>query len=112
MTLILVAGSLLLGGLTFFCWAITANAWLDGSPATTRPVLIDEAVQVTHKALFREYKLKYHFVDDPATKHEFLSTPAHIDTFDGPLAVAEIHAGRFGWPWVKDIRPMPHRQGP
>lgn len=112
MTTILIAGSLLMGGLTFFCWAITANALLDGSPASTRPLLIDEAIQVTHKALFREYKLKYHFVDDPGTKHEFLSTPSHIDTFDGPLALAEIHAGRFGWPWVKDIRPMPHRLGP
>lgn len=111
-TIILVLGSFLLGGLTFYCWAITANAWLDGSPATTRPVAIDELVQVTHKALFREYKIKYHFVDDPATKHEFLSTPSHMDTLDGPLALAEVHAGRFGWPWVKQIRPLPHRRAP
>ena len=109
---ILAFGALMLGGVTFYGWALTANALLDGSPATTRPVVIDEMVQVTHKALFREYKIKYHFVDDPATKHEFLSTPAHMDTFDGPLALAEVHAGRFGWPWVKEIRPTPHRQAP
>ena len=109
MTLVLAAGSLLLGGLTFYCWAITANAWLDGSPATSKPIQIDEMVEVTHHAIFREYKLKYHFADDPATKHEFLSTPAHLDTLDGPFALAEVHAGRFGWPWVKDIRPAPHR---
>ncbi len=109
MTLILTAGLLLLGGVTFFCWAITANAWLDGSPATAKPILIDEMVQVTHKAIFREYKIKYHFLDDPKTKHEYLSSPAHLDTLDGPLALAEVHAGRFGWPWVKEIRPAPHR---
>jgi hypothetical protein len=107
--LILFAGSLLMGGLTFFCWAITANAWLDGSPATPKPILIDEMVEVTHKAIFREYKIKYHFLDDPATKHEFLSSPAHMETLDGPLALSEIHAGCFGWPWVKEIRPAPHR---
>ncbi|HEY2158320.1 MAG TPA: hypothetical protein VGH33_22005 [Isosphaeraceae bacterium] len=109
MTLILAAGSLLLGGLTVFCWAITANAWLDGSPATAKPILIDEMVQVTHKAIFREYKIKYHFLDDPKTKHEYLSSPAHLATLDGPLALAEVHAGCFGWPWVKEIRSAPHR---
>jgi hypothetical protein len=109
MTLILAAGSLLLGGLTFFCWAITANAWLDGSPATAKPILINEMVEVTHKAIFREYKIKYHFLDDPKTRHEYLSSPDHLATLDGPLALAEVHAGRFGWPWVKEIRPAPHR---
>ena len=108
----LFLGSFLLGGLTFFCWAITANAWLDSSPPTMKPVTIDERVQVTHKALFRQYEIKYHFLDDPATKHDFLSSPAHMDTFDGPLGLAEVHDGRFGWPWVKEIRPLPHRQAP
>ena len=54
--------------------------------------------------LFRRCKLKYHFLDDPKTKR-YLSSPAHLDTLDGPLALAEVHAGLFGWPWVKDIRP-------
>jgi hypothetical protein len=109
MTVILAAGALLLGGLTVFCWAITANAWLDGSPATPKPIVIDEMVEVTHKAIFREYKIKYHFLDDPKTKHEYLSSPDHLATLDGSVALAEVHAGRFGWPWVKEIRPAPHR---
>jgi hypothetical protein len=105
-TAILLFGSLMLGGATFFCWAATANAWLDRSAPTRRPVVIDEMVEVTHKAIFREYKIKYHFADDPQAKHEFLSNPSHMETFDGPLAVAEVGAGAFGWPWVKDIRPI------
>lgn len=109
---ILIFGALMLGGVTFYCWALTANALLDGSPATTRPVAIDEMVQITHKALFREYKIKYHFLDDPRTKYDFLSTPAHMETFDGPLALAEVHAGRFGWPWVKDLRPSAQHLAP
>ena len=109
---ILIFGALLLGGLTFYGWALTANALLDGSPATARPVAIDKMIHVTHHGIIREYKIKYHFFDDPKTKRDFLSTPAHMDTFDGPLALAEVHAGRIGWPWVKEIRPFPHRMAP
>jgi hypothetical protein len=35
-----------------------------------------------------------------------LTSPEHLDAFQGNDGMAEIHAGRFGWPWVKTIHPL------
>ena len=110
MGLILIAGALLLGGLTVLCWCYTANALLDSSPPRFRPVQIDRMVQVTHKAIFREYKIEYHFLDGAGAKREYLSTPAEMARFPTDFAVAEIHSGRFGWPWVKALHPIQLRR--
>jgi hypothetical protein len=106
MGLIAVAGAILLGGLTMLCWWFTANAWLDNSPATFRPVMITGMVQVTHNLILREYKVEYHFLGGDTKKRDYLSTPSEMARLTGNIAVAEVHSGRLGWPWVKAILPV------
>lgn len=103
--LIIIAGCFLMGGLTVFCWCLTVNALLDTSPAKRRPARIVNMVSVTHRGIFREYKVEYQFLDTPG-KHDFLSSPAHMARFHAPIAVAEVHDGRLGWPWVKELVPL------
>jgi hypothetical protein len=106
---IVFAGSLLMGGLTAGCWALTLNAWLDDSPPTPRPVRIVEMVSVTHNFILRRFEIKYQFLDDPeGKKHEYLSTPEEMRPFlQVRVAVAEQRAGFFGWRWVDRIVPAP-----
>lgn len=108
-TLILLAGAVLLGGMSGLCQGFTVNAWLDDSPPQRRPVRITSMVMTTHNFLFREYTIEYEFLDKKAGQWEelsFLSTPAHMNRFGTDLALAEVHAGRFGWPWVKTLHPV------
>lgn len=103
MGLIIIAGSLLLGGLTAVCWAFTANALLDRSPAAYRPIQVDETVSVTHNMIFREYKVEYHFLKGDQAKQSHLSNPGEMAGLGGQVAFAEVHSGLFGWPWVKSL---------
>ena len=87
------------------CWYFTANALLDKSKPEFRPVEIVEFWSTTHSFLFREYEIEYRL--EGATKtRKLLSTPAHMRQFRFREGAAEIHAGRFGWPWVKTIGPL------
>ncbi len=104
--LLLLAGAILLGGGTMLCWCFTANALLDSSPAHPRLVRVDDLIKRTHNFIFREYLIKYRFLDENEEKREFLSTPDHIKKFSTDLAIAEVHSGYFGWPWVKDLKPV------
>jgi hypothetical protein len=104
--MILVAGSLLLGGMTAVCWALTANAFLDNSPAKYRPAIIKEMVVITHDFIFREYEIKYEFLDGDKSSHTLLSTPDHMREFGARLALAEVHEGWFGWPWIRTLKPL------
>jgi hypothetical protein len=103
--LILVPGGIGLGGATVLCWAYTANALLDDSPARTRPVVLNEFVETTHAFLFREYQVKYEFFGE-RDQHSLLTTPQNIDELVLlPLGQAEVHKGAFGWEWVRAVRP-------
>jgi hypothetical protein len=82
------------------------NALLDSSPAQPRLVRVDDLIMRTHNLIFREYLIKYRFLDENEEKREFLSTPDHIKKFSTNLAIAEVHSGYFGWPWVKDLKPV------
>jgi len=104
--LIALAGLMLIGGLTSLCWCYTANALLDTSPPKRRPVKILRMVSVTHRLIFREYKIEYQFLDGDAATHSLLSSPAQMARFRIPLAVAEVRRGRLGWPWVDDLVPI------
>jgi hypothetical protein len=104
-TLVIGFGMLLLGGLTLLCWCSTANALLDKSKPELRPVEIVEFWTTTHSFLFREYEIEYRFPGETKTR-KMLSTPAHMRQFHNRHAVAEVHAGRFGWPWVKTLAPL------
>lgn len=102
--IILPVGCLLLGAATALCWCFTINACLDASAAEMRPALITEMTMTTHSFLFRHYDMEYTVPPD-AAKMKFLTTPEHMEQFAGPAAIAEIHQGYLGWPWVKNLRP-------
>jgi hypothetical protein len=104
-TLVIGFGMLLLGGLTVLCWCSTANALLDKSKPELRPVEIVEFWTTTHSFLFREYEIEYRFPGETQTR-KLLSIPSHMRQFHSRHAVAEVHAGCFGWPWVKTLAPL------
>lgn len=105
MSLVLVAGSFLLGGLTMLCWCFSANAILDRSPAELRPVQITDMLMTTHSFLFREYTIEYHTLDNDK-KRKLLSTPEHMEKFETDLGIAVVRRGRLGWRWVETILPV------
>ena len=98
-------GSILLGSGIVLCWCFTANALLDNSKPEFRPVEIVEFWSTTHSFLFREYEIEYRFPGEQKTR-KLLSTPARMSQFRFKAGVAEVHAGRFGWSWVKDVTPL------
>ncbi len=102
-SVILIAGSLLLGGLTVLCWAFTINSLLDNSPPDVRKVEIDQLVVSTRYFIFREFTIEYHFPGEAET-HTLMSTPEQMEKLAGlKQGRAHVHAGRLGWPWVKSI---------
>jgi hypothetical protein len=105
MTLVIGFGALLLGGGIVLCWCFAANALLDNSKPEFRPVEIVEFWSTTHSFLFREYEIEYRFPDEQKTQ-KLLSTPTQMRQFRIKVGVAEVHAGRFGWSWVKDVAPL------
>lgn len=105
MTVVLGFGALMLGGVIVLCWCFTANAWLDKSTPESRPVEIVEFWSTTHSFLFREYEIEYRLADETKTR-KMLSTPAHMREFESRRAMAQVRAGRFGWPWVETISPL------
>jgi hypothetical protein len=100
-------GAMLLGGLTFLCWCWTLNAWLDGSPRQPRPVILTDRIQTTHKGIVRTYEIKYRFVDEQGRElHEYATDPDEMARLSGPVGVADLRAGRFGWQWLNAIEPV------
>jgi hypothetical protein len=97
-------GVLVLGGLFVLCWCFTANALLDKSKPQFRPVEIVEFWSTTHSFLLRDYEIEYRFPGEKQTR-KLLSSPAHMRQFRTRQGVAEVHAGRFGWSWVKTLSP-------
>jgi len=95
----------MLGGVIVLCWCDTANALLDKSKPEFRPVEIVEFWSTTHSFLFREYEIEYRFPGESQTR-KLLSTPAHMRQFHSRSGIAEVHAGRFGWCWVKTLAPL------
>jgi len=105
--IILVLGAAGLGGATVLCWAMTANALLDKSPAQPVVVGITEMIEETTDFIYREYKMKYRRAQDKSD-HTLLTTPDHINQFlQLRIGIAQVRQGRFGWPWVETIDPIP-----
>jgi hypothetical protein len=105
MTVVIGFGAVMLGGIIVLCWCFTANALLDTSKPEFRPVEIVEFWSTTHSFLFREYEIEYRFPGERKTE-KLLSTPAHMRQFRSREGMAEVHAGRFGWTWVKTLVPL------
>jgi hypothetical protein len=94
----------LLGGLTTYCWALTANAMFDRSPPERRLVRIERFMMKTWNFLFRQYYIEYRIPGHEGKLEHYL-TPQEIAEFDVPLGIAEIHAGWLGWRWVRRVVP-------
>ena len=99
---VVLAGSLLLGGLTAVSWCFMANAWLDRSPSRPVPATIVGMTMTTHTFLFREYELEYR-LEGSAGKRKLLTTPQHLSGLSDRPAVAHVREGRLGWPWVETV---------
>jgi hypothetical protein len=96
---------LMIGGYTVLCWCFAVNAWLDGSQPALKPAEIRGVKTLTYEFVFREYVVEYSLrgVED---RLEYSTTPEHAAEFlQIRDAIAEVHAGRFGWPWVKRLDP-------
>jgi hypothetical protein len=108
---IVVVGGLLFGGLTGLCWAMSLNAILDDSPPQWKLVIVKGAFVETDAGVFKRYHIEYSLPGSDEV-HDFNSYTKDLgDVAIGP-AMAEVHAGRFGWRWVKVIRPLlPNRGG-
>jgi hypothetical protein len=105
-----VLGIALVGGLTFFCWALLLNAFYDTSPAKMQLVKIRNTWMITHGFIFREYSIEYQVIAPGDTEiRKFMTTPEHLDSLgDARVGNAHVHSGFFGWPWVETIsRPPP-----
>jgi hypothetical protein len=104
LTAVIAVGSIMIGA--FFgisAWSL-ANGLFDKSTAEYRPVEIVEFWTTTHNYIFREYEIEYRFKGEENT-HKLMSTPAKMARFRIRAGRAEIHAGRLGLPWIKDIKP-------
>jgi hypothetical protein len=106
---VILLGAAGLGGATVLCWAMTANALLDNSPPQPTIVRITDMIQETTDFIYREYKMKYRRAEDKSD-HTLLTTPDHMNQFQAPIGIAHVRQGRFGWPWVETIDPVPLNQ--
>ena len=102
--ILLPVGIPLLGAVTAVAWAWLANAWLDASPPRPQPARVTEMTMTTHALILREYTLTY-ALDGSEETQTLLSTPEQLMRFEGERAVAQVRAGRFGWPWVEAVLP-------
>src|SRR5262249_42895548 len=104
--IILALGAAGLGGATVLCWAMTANALLDKSPPRPVPVRITDMIQETTDFIHPEYKMKDRRAED-ISDHTLLTTPDNLNQFQAPIGIAQVRQGRFGWPWVETVDPIP-----
>ncbi len=104
LTLVIIAGALLLGAVTALVWAWSANALLDHGEMAAVEVEVVRTEQTTESWIFRSYVVVYRFPGRPE-ESEYHATPDELALFTGPHAIAEVMPGRFGWPWVRALRP-------
>ncbi len=95
-----------LGGLAGLSVAFCANAWLDESQPTYRPLRIDQLVMTTHNWVVRTYSIEYTYLDT-RTESSVSSTPYEIILLETDYCRAEIREGWLGWPWQKAIHSVP-----
>ncbi|MCA9109571.1 MAG: hypothetical protein KDA52_06470 [Planctomycetaceae bacterium] len=58
-----MAGIFGLGGLAGLSVAFCANAWLDESQPTYRPLRIDQLMMTTHNWVVRTYSIEFTYLD-------------------------------------------------
>lgn len=102
----LAVGAPLLGAVTVLCWSFAANALLDASPARPVSATITGKTMTTHVFIFREYQLEYTLAGS-STKQKLLTTPEHLRELTSGRGEALVRSGRFGWPWVETVVPVP-----
>lgn len=81
-----------------------ANARLDRSEPHYRPVVIRRMLVTTHNSILKTYSIEYSWAGSQE-KRTLETSLAHIQKFHMDVGFAEIHEGRFGWPWLETIHP-------
>ena len=109
-TLIVGSAVALLAGFLGVAAAFRTNAWLDHSPAESKPATIVGYWETTYEYVVRIYEIYYVMADSPQT-YSFLTTPGHIGQFGDRRAVVAIRRGAFGWAWVESVDPVAQRPG-
>ncbi|MCA9036618.1 MAG: hypothetical protein KDA91_15890 [Planctomycetaceae bacterium] len=102
--IVCAAGSLLLGGLTVGLWAFGLNMYFDSGAARARVVVVDAAREVDQG---REWEISFHPKDEPniACRRSFpVRRMPPVNLKPGGEFTVDWHPGRFGWPWIDNIR--------
>lgn len=105
--IVVVAGSLLIGGLTMVLWSFGANQFLDQAPPVGRVIEILGVEQVGGKS--PRTKVTFRPVDEPQGKYskEYAGRDLpRIPLVVGQQAQVDWHPGAFGWPWIGEMRAM------
>lgn len=104
LAVIVIAGALGLGAVTALVWAWSANALFDGGVAEEVGAQVIRVEVTTESYVFRSYVVVYRL---PGSREEieYSATSDELERFTDRPAVAEVMPGRFGWPWVRRLRP-------
>ena len=76
-------------------------------------VVVEKVRDSPHRFGLRTYSIRFHFARGDGSPHDFESTAAHAARFAAaPMpGLAIVRKGRFGWPWVEDLRAAPPGKG-
>ena len=103
-----IAGSIGICGLLCYAALATGNQVLDTKPPIRMLATVDRRMSTTHNYVARTYWIEVTLINPPRKGQsiEITMTPPDLDELDGPLADVFVGEGRFGWPYVRDVRPL------
>lgn len=93
---------LIFGGITMGL----VNAFFDRSPATYRPVHIDNYWQTTHNFLFRTYEVEYTPLGAPKSEKHDAGMRDLAKLTEAEHGALEVHEGALGMKWISGIHPF------
>ena len=94
------------GGLGGYLVIAGINAGLDKSPPEYRDVEVLGLWEETSHYIFRDYKVEYRELAS-GEKREQLASPQRLNELvQLRLGAIEVHAGRLGFPWVRQVCPL------
>ena len=104
-TLALIAGAPLMGGLLSGTALLFLNGFLDTSEPRQVPVTLGERFTETQSLIFRQYKVKYTLEGETEERDLSTSPLGLFMLMEGNEGVALVKEGAMGWPWVATILP-------
>jgi hypothetical protein len=89
---------------------IIGNAALDSSPPEFRDVEVVNFWQTTHHGILRQYDIEFTQLGS-TKKDRYPARPEYMDKFRPfEAGVIEVHRGRLGMPWIRQIYPVDLRE--